>query len=45
MVDLMRFNYSDLNPDLILDALDLSGLRVDSGLIELNSYENGRTLR
>lgn len=40
MVDLMRFNYSDLNPDLILDALDLSGLRVDSGPIELNSYEN-----
>ncbi|MBC8674012.1 serine/threonine protein kinase [Aeromonas hydrophila] len=36
----MRFNYSDLNPDLIMDALDLSGLRIDSGLIELNSYEN-----
>ena len=36
----MRFNYSDLNPDLIMDALDLSGLRLDSGLIELNSYEN-----
>ncbi|MEH8117059.1 serine/threonine protein kinase [Aeromonas allosaccharophila] len=40
MVDDMRFNYSDLNPDLIMDALDLSGLRLDSGLIELNSYEN-----
>ncbi len=36
----MRFNYSDLNPDLIMDALNLSGLRLDSGLIELNSYEN-----
>ena len=36
----MRFNYSDLTPDLIMDALDLSGLRLDSGLIELNSYEN-----
>lgn len=36
----MRFNYSDLNPDLIMDAIDLSGLRIDSGLIELNSYEN-----
>ena len=33
----MRFNYSDLNPDLIMDAIDLSGLRIDSGLIELNS--------
>ncbi|MDF2391336.1 MULTISPECIES: serine/threonine protein kinase [Aeromonas] len=40
MVDDMRFNYSDLTPDLIMDALDLSGLRLDSGLIELNSYEN-----
>ena len=40
MVDDMRFNYSDLNPDLIMDAIDLSGLRIDSGLIELNSYEN-----
>jgi hypothetical protein len=34
MVDDMRFNYSDLNPDLIMDAIDLSGLRIDSGLIE-----------
>lgn len=36
----MGFDYRDLTPDLILDALAQSGLVVDSGLIELNSYEN-----
>ncbi|PJG57779.1 serine/threonine protein kinase [Aeromonas cavernicola] len=40
MVDDMRFNYADLTPDLIMDALERSGLCLDSGLTELNSYEN-----
>lgn len=34
------FNFSQLSPDLILDAIESVGLRVDSGLLALNSYEN-----
>ena len=33
------FNFDTLSPDLIMDALEGIGLRVDSGLA-LNSYEN-----
>ncbi|ENY71282.1 serine/threonine protein kinase [Aeromonas diversa] len=36
----MGFHFHDLTPDLILDALANTGLAVDSGLTELNSYEN-----
>ncbi|MCQ1058809.1 serine/threonine protein kinase [Photobacterium sp. ZSDE20] len=34
------FNFADLNPDLLLDALDSIGIRAESGLLPLNSYEN-----
>ncbi|AHG20222.1 serine/threonine protein kinase [Chania multitudinisentens RB-25] len=34
------FNFKTLSPDLIMDALEEVGLRVDSGLTALNSYEN-----
>lgn len=34
------FNFAELSPDLILDAIESTGLRVDSGLLALNSYEN-----
>ena len=34
------FNFSGLGPDLILDALESVDIRVDSGLLALNSYEN-----
>ncbi|WP_312240801.1 serine/threonine protein kinase [Pantoea sp.] len=34
------FNFHTLNPDVILDALWDTGLRVESGLTALNSYEN-----
>lgn len=34
------FNFESLSPDLIMDALEGVGLRVDSGLTALNSYEN-----
>lgn len=34
------FNFNMLGPDLILDAIESVGLRVDSGLLALNSYEN-----
>lgn len=34
------FDYSTLQPDLILDALTEHGLDVSSGLLALNSYEN-----
>ncbi|ANI29804.1 serine/threonine protein kinase [Yersinia entomophaga] len=34
------FNFQSLSPDLIMDALEGVGLRVDSGLTALNSYEN-----
>ncbi|WP_072032501.1 MULTISPECIES: serine/threonine protein kinase [Xenorhabdus] len=36
----MAFNFQNITPDLIMDALMQSGLYVDSGLTELNSYEN-----
>ncbi|MCM5682101.1 serine/threonine protein kinase [Schlegelella sp. S2-27] len=32
--------YSHLTPDVVLDALDIAGLRGDGRLIQLNSYEN-----
>lgn len=34
------FNFQTLSPDLIIDALFAYGIRVDSGLTPLNSYEN-----
>ncbi|KEA50258.1 serine/threonine protein kinase [Mangrovibacter sp. MFB070] len=34
------FNFQTLNPDIIMDALFDCGIRVDSGLTALNSYEN-----
>jgi Ser/Thr protein kinase RdoA (MazF antagonist) len=34
------FNFAELGPDLILDAIESAGVRVDSGLLALNSYEN-----
>ncbi|MGF1785961.1 serine/threonine protein kinase [Photobacterium swingsii] len=34
------FSFSDLTPDLLLDALDSTGVRAESGLLALNSYEN-----
>lgn len=34
------FNFHALTPDTILDALWETGLRVESGLTALNSYEN-----
>ncbi len=34
------FNFQTLHPDTILDALFACGIRVDSGLTPLNSYEN-----
>ena len=33
-------DYSLLSPELMLDAIESVGIRVDSGLLELNSYEN-----
>ncbi|AKJ43612.1 serine/threonine protein kinase [Pragia fontium] len=39
-MSLSAFDFHTLMPDLILDALESVGLRVDSGLTELNSYEN-----
>lgn len=36
----MPTDYSLLSPDLMLDAIESVGIRVDSGLLELNSYEN-----
>ncbi|XOV79769.1 MAG: serine/threonine protein kinase [Aestuariibacter sp.] len=35
-----QFSFSDLGPDLILDAIESTGIVVDSGLLALNSYEN-----
>lgn len=35
-----NFTFSELSPDLILDAIESLGIRVDSGLLALNSYEN-----
>ncbi len=34
------FDFSSLNPNIILDALQENGIQVESGLIALNSYEN-----
>jgi Ser/Thr protein kinase RdoA (MazF antagonist) len=34
------FDFSGLNPDLILDAIESQDIRVESGLLALNSYEN-----
>jgi Ser/Thr protein kinase RdoA (MazF antagonist) len=34
------FDFSGLNPDLILDAIESLDIRVESGLLALNSYEN-----
>lgn len=34
------FSFADLSPDLLLDALDSTGIRAESGLLALNSYEN-----
>jgi Ser/Thr protein kinase RdoA (MazF antagonist) len=34
------FDFSELNPDLILDAIESLDIRVESGLLALNSYEN-----
>lgn len=34
------FNFAQLSPDLILDAIESIGVLVESGLLALNSYEN-----
>ncbi len=34
------FHFANLTPDLILDAIESTGIRVESGLLALNSYEN-----
>ncbi|TDF36565.1 serine/threonine protein kinase [Alteromonadaceae bacterium M269] len=34
------FDFSGLSPDLILDAIETTTIRVESGLLALNSYEN-----
>ena len=34
------FTFQTLHPDTIMDALFEHGIRVDSGLTPLNSYEN-----
>jgi Ser/Thr protein kinase RdoA (MazF antagonist) len=39
MID-MNPHFSDLTPDIVLDALDSVGLRSDGRLLALNSYEN-----
>lgn len=40
MQESKAFHFQSLYPDTILDALDSAGIRVDSGLTALNSYEN-----
>lgn len=35
-----QFNFSELTPDLILDAIESVGIYPESGLLALNSYEN-----
>lgn len=35
-----QFSFTDLSPDLILDAIESVGIYVESGLLALNSYEN-----
>lgn len=34
------FDFTSLSPDLILDGIESLGIRVESGLLPLNSYEN-----
>lgn len=34
------FTFADLTPDTILDAIESTGIYVESGLLALNSYEN-----
>lgn len=34
------FNFTELNPDFILGAIESLGIKVESGLLALNSYEN-----
>ena len=40
MTTLDHPSFSDLSPDVVLDALDSVGLRADGRLLALNSYEN-----
>ncbi|UAA38368.1 serine/threonine protein kinase [Paraneptunicella aestuarii] len=40
MTQEQSFTFAELTPDLILDAIEAIGIRVDSGLLALNSYEN-----
>ena len=35
-----EFTFAELNPDLILDAIESQGIYPESGLLPLNSYEN-----
>ncbi|MFT5162416.1 MAG: Ser/Thr protein kinase RdoA (MazF antagonist), partial [Alteromonadaceae bacterium] len=35
-----QLSFTDLSPDLILDAIQSVGIYVESGLLALNSYEN-----
>lgn len=39
-MDVVTFSFHSLSPDLILDSLASIGIRVESGLTALNSYEN-----
>lgn len=39
-MDASAFAFHSLTPDLIIDGLESMGLRIDSGLTALNSYEN-----
>lgn len=39
-VEQSHFHFSEISPDLILDALMEAGIYPESGLTELNSYEN-----
>jgi Ser/Thr protein kinase RdoA (MazF antagonist) len=40
LMDNTPFSYNSLSPDLIVDSLGSIGIRLDSGLTALNSYEN-----
>lgn len=39
-MDISAFAFHSLSPDLIINGLESVGLRIDSGLTALNSYEN-----
>lgn len=39
-IESSNFHFSGISPDLILDALMEAGIYLESGLTELNSYEN-----